>query len=339
MAKTGVLLLNIGSPQSYEVPDVKKYLENFLMDKDVINLPWLFRWILVKGLIVPRRAPFSAANYKKVWLNEGSPLTVYTDRFAAELQSALGPKFYVTVGMRYSMPSIQDALDKFKSEQVDSILLAPLFPQYAEATTGSSIKESLRLIKENSLNVPVKKLNHFYANKDFVQLTAQSTREALKDSSKDPSVEHYLFSFHGLPESHVRKMQGCLQNESCCLQQGACEKPCYRAQCFATASAVAKELGLSSNQWSVSYQSRLGREEWLKPSTDHSLDELAKSGKTKIAVLCPSFVADCIETLEEIGIGGKADFLKAGGKEFHLIPCLNDSRSWAKGFADLIRSN
>jgi len=334
MGKKGVLLLNIGSPNSYQVPDVKKYLTRFLMDKDVINLPFILRWILVRGIIVPRRAPHSAANYKKVWIqNQGSPLTVYTQRFADKLQKHLGSDYDVKVGMRYADPDIEKALRHFKAQGIESLILVPLFPQYAAATTESSLKETHRLMKELDFSVPSQTLPPFYSAEAFIDPSVRIIQETLADKKPD----HYLFSFHGLPESHVRKNPGCLRSDDCCFEPGACAKNCYRAQCFESATRIAEDLELLDSHWSVSFQSRLGRGEWLKPATDHTLEILAQTGKKKIAVICPSFVADCIETLEEIGLGGKEVFLENGGEEYSLVPCLNDDNEWTEKFARLIK--
>lgn len=335
MAKQGVLLLNIGSPKSYEVEDVKKYLTTFLMDKDVIDMPFILRWPLVNLLIVPKRAPFSAGNYKKVWLEgEGSPLTVYTERFAKKLQQDLGENYVVKIGMRYAEPTIDRALKEFSEEGIQKVLLAPMFPQYAEATTGSSIKYTLGQIKHHSYQLQTEVLPPFFDAEAFVGPSVELAQE--KTSGKN--IDHYLFSFHGLPESHIRKVPGCLTSPDCCFEQNACAKNCYRAQCFASARQMAERLGIPDSHWSVAFQSRLGRAEWLKPSTDHSLEVLAKTGKKNIAVLCPSFVADCIETLEEIGIGGEELFKENGGQEFYLVPCVNENTDWVQGFANLIRT-
>ncbi|WII72439.1 ferrochelatase [Bdellovibrio sp. 22V] len=334
MGKTGILLLNIGSPLSYEVSDVAKYLKTFLMDKDIISIPYLLRWPLVNAMIVPKRAPYSAANYKKIWIdNEGSPLTVYTRRFADKLQKQLGEQFLVKIGMRYSEPSIEKALREFATAAVDTILLAPLYPQFAQATTGSSVRETQKIAARLGLNTPLRTLAPFYHAPAFITPSVQIIRDALEGKE----VDHYLFSFHGLPESQIRKVHGCLRSDDCCFVPNACEKGCYRAQCFATATRIAESLEIPASHWSVSFQSRLGRGEWLKPATDHTLEILAQTGKKKIAVVCPSFVADCIETLEEIGIGGKELFIEKGGDEYHLVPCLNDDERWVQGFADLLK--
>lgn len=334
MAKIGVLLSNIGSPRSYSVPDVKRYLNTFLMDPDIIKLPFIFRWPLVHGIIVPRRAPYSAGNYKKIWLEgEGAPLTVYTEKFADGLQSHLGDGYLVKIGMRYSDPSIDNALKDFKKSGVEKIIIVPLYPQYAEATTGSTVKEVLREMKSLNLSFTTEVLPAFFDDKVFIDPTVRTVQNHLQNHS----VDHYLFSFHGLPEAQIRAVSGCLITEDCCVQKNACAKNCYRAQCFASATTIARKLGLQAGQWSISFQSRLGRAEWLKPSTDDTLAKLAAGGTKRLAVICPSFVTDCLETLEEIGIGGQEHFKEKGGEEYHLIPCLNMDPEWIGGFAGLIK--
>lgn len=333
MAKTGIILFNIGTPRSYEVKDVKKYLLEFLMDKDVINLPFLIRWPLVHGIIVPRRAPYSAANYKKVWMIEGSPLWVYSKNFSTKLQNEMGSDFSIKLGMRYSEPSIETAVQELVAEKVQSILLVPMFPQYADATTSSVLKAFEKATKKLHLNIPTQIVRDFYQDESFIKPSVDLAKETLAGKK----VDHYLFSFHGLPESHVRRNEGCLRKEDCCFEQKACEKPCYRAQCFSTATKIAESLDLSPSHWSVSFQSRLGRAEWLKPSTEHTLEVLAQTGKKNIAVLCPSFVADCIETLEEIAIGGEETFKHAGGEEFTMVPCVNADDRWVHGFASMLK--
>ncbi len=335
MAKAGILLLNIGTPRSFEVHDVKKYLRTFLMDRDIIDLPWISRWPLVNLIIVPQRGAYSASNYKKIWMKEGSPLLVYTDRFADQLQNKLGSQYLVRIGMRYSAPTIESALRDFYRAKVETIIVAPMYPQYAEATTGSSLREVNRLMGRLGIDIPTVVVPPFYDKKEFLKAQGQ----CMKDVTQEKAIEHIVFSFHGLPEAQIKKVPGCLSSPDCCAQVNACEKPCYRAQSLATAEKLAKEIGLAKDSWSVGFQSRLGRAEWLKPSTDQVLEDLARKGIKKVAIACPSFVADCIETLEEIGMGGKQLFLREGGTEFFMIPCVNDHPLWVDGFSEMIKKN
>lgn len=333
MAKKGVLLLNIGSPASYEVADVKKYLLRFLMDKDIISAPWFVRWPLVHIGIVPRRSPQSAANYKRIWMTEGSPLLVYTQRFADKLQQELGDDFVVALGMRYSEPSIESALQLFAAQGVEEIIAAPMYPQYAEATTGSSVKELRRVMKKMRVTTPIEILPPFFEDSAFVDPAVEIATEHLQGKE----VDHYLFSFHGLPKSQVQKVHDCHGSDAC-LEEVLSEAPhCYRAHCYATARAMAGKLKLQKHQWSVSFQSRLGPVEWIRPYTDQALEALAKNGTKRVAVFCPAFVADCIETLEEIGIGEKENFLSHGGTEYTMVPCVNEDSRWVKGFASLLQ--
>lgn len=335
MSKQGVLLLNIGSPHSPAVNDVKKYLKTFLMDENVIDVPLILRWLLVNGIIVPRRAAFSAENYKKIWLEgEGSPLIVFTDHFAKKLQHELDENYAVKIGMRYSEPSIHQALDEFHKAGINNIILAPLYPQYADATTGSSIKEVKKLISNSKFEFTVKSLAPFFEQEAFTS----SYCAVIKDSLKNRDPDFFLFSFHGLPERHLKKNGFCQLDDNCCLLEAACHNNCYRAQCYKTAAKIADKLALKKDQWTVSFQSQLGRGKWLQPSTINTLDLLARNKIKHLAVVCPSFVTDCLETLEEIAVGGKEIFLNNGGKEFTTVACLNDHSQWVKGFAELLRN-
>lgn len=328
----GLLLMNIGSPRSYEVADVKKYLSAFLMDEDVINLPFLLRWPLVNLIIVPKRAPFSAENYKKVWMPEGSPIVVYTKRMSESLRKHL-PDFSIKMGLQYSMPSVLDSLKDFQAEGVQEIYLAPMFPQYADATTKGTIKAVQKALKMLNYSPTLKEIKPFFDHHSFMKTSSEIALETLKNKT----VDHYVFSFHGLPESHILKDKTCSLSEECCSMPRACLKNCYRAQCFMTAKLMTQEMGISKDQYTVCFQSRLGRAEWLKPSTEDTIKKLAQDGVKSIAVLCPSFVSDCIETLEEIGIGGQEIFHEHGGKDFYLVPCVNDDPRFVQGFSEIIR--
>lgn len=337
MKKIGVLLNNIGSPNSASPTDVKKFLAQFLMDEDVISLPWLFRFILVRGIIVPLRGYSSAEKYKKIWFKEGSPLIVHTRRFAQRLQESLGEAYHVELGMRYGTPSIEGAMEKFKEEGVEKVIFAPLYPQYAAATTMASQKEFKRVVRElklkSNFNPSSTDLNPFYEESFFQNFWISQLKDQLSRS-----WDHILFSFHGLPESQVRKTSGCLASANCCEQKERCALNCYRAQCFQTAYKIAEQTGLKKSDYTISFQSRLGRAKWIQPYTEATLKVLAQSGKKKILILSPAFVADCVETLEEIQLELREKFIDWGGQELSQISCPNDDLMYSTGFADHLRS-
>lgn len=330
--KRGLILNNIGTPKSPSKEDVKTYLDEFLMDPGVISLPFPLRWLLVKGLITPRRSESSGHKYAQIWTERGSPLMFYTEDLADALQRELGPGWNVQIGMRYGSPSIADALKKLRADDVEEIVYAPLFPQFAEATTGSANEELKTQLKKMDWRPRVRLLAPFHADAGFLRDQSEIIRPFLNEA------DHVVFSFHGLPESHVRKVEGCL-TEGCCERRNACELNCYKAQSLRTARDLARKLELSEDRWSLGFQSRLGRAKWIGPSTDDVLKGLADKGVKRLVVACPSFVTDCLETLEEIGLGAKEDFLKAGGTQFRLVPCLNSDAAWTKSLAALVSSS
>lgn len=330
--KTGILLTNIGTPASYHVADVKNYLKTFLMDEDIINIPWPIRWILVHFIIVPKRASASAENYKKIWTDQGSPLLTYTKSFAEKLQIELGDSYAVEFGMSYSEPSIEEALKRLQAKGVDKVLVAPMYPQFAQATTGSAHKAFKKAYKNLALNTPYQMIEDFYATPEFIKTQAQIARTHFQKS-----YDHYVFSFHGLPESQIKRDSQCKLSADCCSLQTSCDRRCYRAQCFKTANLLAKEMNLGDEKWTVTFQSRLGKTEWIKPYTDATVEKLAQSGTRRLAMLSPAFVTDCIETLEELAIGVQESFLHHGGSEFSLSPCVNDHDTWVQGFAQILR--
>lgn len=327
--KRALILNNIGTPKSPSATDVKVYLDEFLMDPGVIALPWPLRWLLVKGLITPRRSHSSAHKYSQVWTDRGSPLMFFTEDLARGLNGELGGEWIVKIGMRYGSPSIAETLNECRSDGVDEIVFAPLFPQFAEATTGSANAELRKRLKAMKWNPRVAFLEPFHGDRGFLEAQASLIRDVLRED------DHVVFSFHGLPESHLKRESGCL-TEGCCDRAKACEAGCYKAQSLKTARDLAKILELAPGKWTVGFQSRLGRAKWIGPATDDVLHDLAAQGKNCL-VACPSFVTDCLETLEEIGLGGREDFLKAGGRRFALVPCLNADGEWTKALADLIR--
>lgn len=320
------IFTNIGTPEAPTPTAVKPYLTEFLTDPDVIPLPWLFRQILVRGIIVPRRSVASAEKYSLIWEKEGSPLMLNALALQAELQKHLeGP---VLLGMQYGSPSMEKAFQQAKALGAKEVQLVPLYPQYSEATTGSAVKKANGLAKKFGL--PVKVFPDFPVANYFIQPIAKAVRAKRKQ-------EHVLFTFHGLPESLVKKTPGCELKAACCDRQPL--PRCYRAQSYATAKALSVELGLKADEWSVSFQSRLGRAKWIGPYTEDVLAAMPGRGIKNLIVLSPSFVSDCLETLEELGHQGKHTFLAAGGESYELIPCVNANAEFAHGLAEAMNEH
>lgn len=336
MKKRGLLLLNLGTPDAPTTPAVRRYLREFLSDPRVIDIPAVFRWLLVHAAILPVRPKKSAAAYQKVWMKEGSPLMVYSRELQAQVASLLQGEFEVALGMRYGEPSIASALQGLRAQGVEEITVFPLYPQYASSSTGTALEEVYRLLGSAPNALPVKVVPAFYDQPGFLDAFAQVAAGSLQKAPAD----HVLFSFHGLPERQVRKSdetgKHCFSSASCCDQMVSANRHCYRAQCFATARALAERLELCSDQYSVSFQSRLGRTPWIKPFTDVVIPELAKK-HPRLAVICPSFVADCLETLEEVAIRAREQFVEAGGKELTLVPSLNAHPAWVKAVVETAR--
>ena len=336
---TGVLLLQLGTPASPSTGDVRRYLREFLSDPLVIDLSAPARWLLVNGIIAPFRAPKSAAAYQAVWMKEGSPLLVHSEAFTSGLRSVLGPGFRVELGMRYGEPRMAAAFERLVRAGADPILAVPLFPHDAQSSSGSAevrVRELHAALGPDAPTLTV--LGSFATDPDFVGSVARVAQPVLDAFSPD----HVLFSYHGLPERHVRRAdpsgQHCLESTECCAELGPVNEGCYRAQCHATTRAVQSELGLDARRVSTSFQSRLGRDPWIRPFTDHVLPELAAAGVRRLAVACPSFVADCLETLEEIGIRARQQWTECGGEELELVPCVNADPGWVDALAQRIRA-
>lgn len=328
--KIGVLLINLGTPRSYEVGDVKNYLKEFLMDPYVIDLPWILRSILVKGLIVPTRYKESAHLYKTIWTNEGSPLMVHGKRVQEKLQNLLGDEYIVDLAMRYQELKISERIEYLQQMQVKKIVFIPLFPQYAEATTGSIVKEIIKTIKNKNFFPEFKLVTHFESHPKMIEAFVENIKNA-----KIEEYDHLLLSFHGLPVSHLKKIDtNCLKENNCCQSQ--IYNGCYRKQCYATANAITKMLKIDPEKVSISFQSRLGKQPWIKPYTIDTAKKLLENGKRKILVACPAFVADCIETLSEIAIEYEKEFKKLGGEKFTLVPSLNEHTLWIEGLKELV---
>lgn len=333
--KKGILLSNLGSPSAPNPEALKVYLDQFLMDRYVIDLPYPLRALLVRGIILRTRPKKSAHAYEVIWTPEGAPLVVTTRSLTQKVQKYLGPEYSVKFAMRYGQPSFQNILDEFKSEGIEDVALLPLYPQWAYASTGSTEAH----IKELNHSVKIRKqLEPYPDDSDFINLWFKRFEEC--KIPNDSLKTHYLFSFHGIPERHIKKRTPdcgtCRFDKSCCLAPSA-PKFCYRSQCEKTALAIARTMGLRENQYTVTFQSRLGLDPWLKPYTDKVVVELPKQGVERLVMFSPAFTADCLETIEELGVRAKEDFQEAGGKEFALVPSLNAGDDWAALLAQWVR--
>jgi ferrochelatase len=332
--RRGLLLLNLGTPESPSVPAVRTYLREFLSDPAVIDIPWLFRMLLLHVVILPFRPKRTAAAYAKIWTERGSPLLFHSEDLAEAVGKELGKQWSVKLGMRYGQPCYERALDAFQREGIEQVVVLPLYPQWANSSTGTALTSVMRWMAKNGHPFTLKTVDSFPTDVGFI--AAQVARCA---EGEIGSNTYWLFSYHGLPERHIRAQHPttCLKAAGCCETIGPQNSRCYRAHCWATSRALAAELGLSDDQWRVSFQSRLGRAKWLLPSTEQSLIELAKEGKTTLVVVCPSFVSDCLETLEEMDIRGRKLFIDAGGVSFWRSECVNDHPAFVAGVAAMAR--
>lgn len=343
--KIGVLLLNIGTPASTSVEDVRTYLEQFLADERVIDLqPALLKWIVLQAILQTRPAA-SAANYKKIWDPvRGSPLLFHSQDLAKALQLVLGKEFEVRIGMQYSEPLVGNALKDLAMTGVDNVVLVPMFPHYASGTTGGCLATAYRTAADLYCTPFLSVLPPFYSHPAYVSAMRQSISEVV--GQRGQNVDHLLFSFHGLPEEQCSRTDTtgkfCNRSPDCCNQLRQANRNCYRAQCLETARLLAYELGLAEGGWSIGFQSRLtlrGTVQWIRPYTDEAFVDLARRGVKRLAVVAPSFTADCVETLEELGLTGRQQFAEAGGEELVLVPCLNSSELWARNLAQIVREH
>ncbi len=331
----GVLLLQLGTPDSTSTSDVRSYLREFLSDPRVMDMPAPARSLLLNAVILPFRPRRSAEQYEKIWTDKGSPLLFHTNDLAAKVADILGDGFTVAVGMRYKNPSIAGALDHLVAAGCHRIVALPLFPQYASAAGGSAAAKALE-VAASRWNVPdVITLGAFYDDPGYVQAMAAVAGPELATFRPD----HILFSYHGVPESQLHKSHtGDTTCEDTCTDAvGDTNRNCYRAQCYATTRLVAAELGLDEGSYSSSFQSRLKGKKWIEPYTDIVMPELHAAGVRRLAVLSPAFTADCLETLEELGIRGRNQWTDLGGDDFLLVPCVNAHDRWASAVADLVR--
>lgn len=334
MRKKGILLVNLGTPDTPSVADVRKYLDEFLMDERVIDVNALNRTLLVKGIIVPFRGPKSAKIYKEVWTENGSPLLYYSVRSAELLQEKLGDKYSVELAMRYQNPSIESALKRLKDQRVESIKVIPLFPQYASASTGSVIQKVMELISKWQTIPHISFVNSFHDNEAMLDIFAEN---AIKHNPE--SFDHIIFSFHGLPERQLLKSDHsgkyCLQTPNCCNRLNDVNRFCYSAQSHDTARLLAAKLNIPEEKYTVSFQSRLGNAPWRKPYTINVLEDLAKQGTKRILVFSAAFVADCLETNYEIAVEYNEEFRRWGGEKVQLVESLNDNPKWIDALAGL----
>jgi protoporphyrin/coproporphyrin ferrochelatase len=329
----GILLVNLGSPASPSVPDVRRYLNEFLMDGRVIDAPWLVRRFVV-GMILINRPKESGDAYEKIWTKEGSPLVVTSRHVQAALQKRISVP--VELAMRYQNPSIESAVKNLAAKGATDVLLIPLFPHYAMSSYETAVVRVQEVARKIAPQMIVIVQPPYFDQPDYIAALVASAADFLK---KD--YDHLLFSFHGIPERHIKKSDTtgchCLATPNCCETPSPAHTQCYRAQCYKTAALFVENTGVPACKWSVSFQSRLGKDPWLKPYTDYELPRLAQEGKKRMLVICPAFVSDCLETIEEIGMRGCEDFMKASGKEFTRIPCMNEHPLWIDALEKMVR--
>jgi ferrochelatase len=328
MKKKGALLVNLGSPDSTDPKDVKKYLDEFLMDPRVIDVPYWLRSFIVRGIILNTRPKKSAEAYSKIWWEEGSPLIVLSERLREKVDEKSGVP--IALAMRYGSMTIKKGLQKLKDQGVTDVLLVPLYPQFAMATTETILVLAEELRKEFFPEMTFDSIPAFYNKPEYIEVLSKSIAEKLEGLD----YEHLLFSYHGVPERHIKKRDitksHCKIDKSCCLTHSPAHQFCYRHQCYEVTRLVGEKLGFQQGTFSTSFQSRLGFDPWLQPYTDRTIEKLGLSGVKKMAIVTPAFVSDCLETLEEIAMEGEEIFHEVGGKEFTTIPCLNEREDWVR---------
>jgi len=341
-SKRGIILMNLGSPDSTSTKDVRNYLTEFLMDKRVIDSSYLVRSVLVKGFITPFRAPKSAEAYQSIWGKDGSPLVAITRQQQQALQQQIAEP--VEIAMRYGNPTMKAAYDKIYAANpgIEEVILFPLYPHYAMSSYETAVEHAKTIHKKGKYPFRITIIKPFYNDPEYIHALAESIKPYVTVSSaRHPAAQpHLLFSYHSIPERHILKSDitgnHCLKSADCCETPSPAHEYCYRHQCYATTRLVTERLGIPPGNYSVSFQSKLGRSEWLKPSTTLRMEQMPGEGIKDLAVVCPSFVSDCLETLEEIAIREKENFLKAGGSTFTFIPCMNTQPAWIKAMIDLL---
>lgn len=328
-----VLLVNLGSPDSPSVPDVRRYLNEFLMDGRVIDVAWPLRRFIV-GMILINRPKESAHAYQSVWTPEGSPLIVTSRHVQSLLQQRVNVP--VELAMRYQNPSVPDVVKKLAGQGVTDLLMIPMFPHYAMSSYESAVEWVKQHVAKLAPQMKLTVQPPYYNHPDYIAALAAVSADAVKTD-----FDHLLISFHGVPERQIKKSDPtgchCLTVPDCCNVPSPAHEFCYRAQCFQTAKLLAKQLNLPDGKWSVAFQSRLGKDPWLQPFTDVVLEQLGKSGVKKLLIMSPAFVSDCLETIEELGIRGKESFTGAGGESYTLIPCLNEHPLWIAALENMVK--
>ena len=332
---TAVLLVNLGSPDSPSVPDVRRYLREFLMDGRVLDAPFPIRWFVVNCLILPKRPKESAHAYSTIWTKEGSPLVVTSRKVQALLQERL--PMPVELAMRYQNPTIVDAITRLQASGIKRVLLVPLFPHFAMSSYETAVERVREVAATQAPDIRIIVQAPYYAHPDYIAALLASAEPQMR-----AGFDRLLFSFHGIPERHLRKSDPtkahCLQVPDCCRVASRAHEFCYRHQCFRTVEEFVRLAGVPTGKYAVSFQSRLGRDPWLQPYTDREVERFAKEGVKRLLVICPAFVSDCLETIEEIGQRARDSFLQAGGKEFGLIQCLNEHPLWIKALENMART-
>ena len=321
-------MINLGSPDSTSIPDVKRYLDEFLMDKRVIGKSYWFRWFLVKIIILNTRPRKSAKAYKKIWWKEGSPLIVLSKRLFKKVKKLV--RITVALAMRYGSMSIINGLKELHEIGVNEVIVLPLYPHYAMSSYETVVEKVKKEVRLKFPSIKLKIIDPFYNNKSYIKLLSNKIKETLKKVKYD----HILFSYHGIPVSHLKisdtTNKHCYKVKNCCSVKSDAHKTCYKHQVLETTELVVKELKIDKSKYSNAFQSRLPNEAWLKPYTDSELVRLAKKGIKNLVIVTPAFVTDCLETLEEIAMEGKEEFLDSGGKNYYYVPCLNDDKDWSK---------
>ncbi len=335
MVKKAVILMNLGSPDSTSVSDVRRYLNEFLMDGKVIDTPYLWRTILVKGIITPFRASKSAEAYSSIWTKDGSPLVHITKLVKGELAKIV--EMPVEISMRYGNPDMQSAYDNLakKYPDLEEVVLLPLYPHYAMSSFETAVAHAEEVHKKGNYKFRIHSISPFYNHPAYIAALAESIQPYLADTNS-----HILFSYHSIPERHIQKSDTtgnhCLKVADCCNVASTAHSTCYKHQCLVTTKLVTEKLGIPKDRYSVAFQSKLGRSAWLTPATTARMEQMPGEGIKNLMVVCPSFVSDCLETLEEVAIREKENFMEAGGESYTFIPCMNIQPSWIKAIKVLI---